>query len=72
MMARPHPLVAELIRVRSQMGLSQTDAAALTGVGRRTIQSWESGRTVPVMHALDVYARGLGFELTLTPKGEPR
>lgn len=68
-MARvPHPLVTELTRIRHDMGLTQVTASELTGVHRKTLIGWESGRAWPNLRELTVYAEGLGYRLTLTPK----
>ena len=44
-MALPTP--SEIVALRERLGLSQSELAALTGIGKATISRWERGRILP-------------------------
>lgn len=44
-------------RIRAMSGLSQVKFGMLYGIPRRTIESWESGNTVPPGYVLDLLDR---------------
>lgn len=44
--AEPYPK-ADIVRVRSKLGLSQSKFAAILGISTDTLQNWEQGRRTP-------------------------
>ena len=62
----------ELIRIRQERGMSQTDLAAASGVDRATINQVEGGRRSPTIATLEKLADALGVEMAdFFPKREP-
>jgi DNA-binding XRE family transcriptional regulator len=61
---RPHyEVVAQIIKARSELGLTQEALAELTGIARCNISRLESGTYNPSLEFLGRVARGLGMEV---------
>lgn len=61
---RPYyEVVSQIIRARSEQGLTQEDLAARTGLQRSNISRLESGDYNPSIELLNRVAKGLGMEL---------
>ena len=61
---RPHyEVVSQIIKARSEQGLSQEELAARTGLQRSNISRLESGSYNPSLDLLSRVAKGLGMEL---------
>ena len=61
---RPHyEVVSQIIKARSEQGLSQVELAARTGLQRSNISRLESGSYNPSLDLLSRVAKGLGMEL---------
>lgn len=58
--ATPLPVPKERRRLREARSLTQADLAALIGVSRATVRSWETGRTTPRGRKLEAYVKLLG------------
>lgn len=66
-----HPLIAELVAIRENLGLTRVEAGTRAALGEATIRSWDRGRNDPSITGADVYARGLGYRLALVPVDAP-
>ncbi|MFD3518571.1 helix-turn-helix domain-containing protein [Streptomyces sp. NPDC058657] len=65
------PSAKERRRLREAKALSQLQVAAIVGVTRETVRSWESGRTSPRGRKREVYTRLLtGIEQEIATTGE--
>ncbi|MFF0188850.1 helix-turn-helix domain-containing protein [Streptomyces sp. NPDC005244] len=64
--ATPLPAPKERRRLREARALTQAELAALIGVSRSTVRSWETGRTTPRGRKLEAYVRLLGVATTLS------
>ncbi|MFE9804929.1 helix-turn-helix domain-containing protein [Streptomyces sp. NPDC005548] len=64
--ATPLPAPKERRRLREARALTQAELAALIGVSRSTVRSWETGRTTPRGRKLEAYVRLLGVGTTLS------
>jgi transcriptional regulator with XRE-family HTH domain len=61
---RPHyEVVAQIIKARSERGLTQEALAELTGIARCNISRLESGAYNPSLDFLTRVAKGLGMEV---------
>lgn len=61
---RPHyEIVSQIIKARSEQGLTQEELAARTGLQRSNISRLESGNYNPSIEMLSRVAQGLGMEL---------
>jgi transcriptional regulator with XRE-family HTH domain len=61
---RPHyEVVAQIVKARSEQGLTQEALAELTGIARCNISRLESGTYNPSLDFLGRVARGLGMEV---------
>lgn len=61
---RPHyEIISQIIKVRSEQGLTQEELAEKTGIQRSNISRLESGNYNPSLEFLSRVARGLGMEL---------
>jgi DNA-binding XRE family transcriptional regulator len=61
---RPHfEIISQIIRARSEQGLTQEELAAKTGIRRTNISRLESGNYNPSLDFLARVAQGLGLEL---------
>lgn len=49
---------------RIAVGLTQAELAERAGVSERTVQHWESGKTIPQLAKLEQIARVLGMDLS--------
>ncbi|MEW2167605.1 helix-turn-helix domain-containing protein [Streptomyces sp. NPDC007084] len=58
--ATPLPAPKERRRLREAQSLTQAELAALLGVSRATVRSWETGRTTPRGRKLEEYVKFLG------------
>jgi transcriptional regulator with XRE-family HTH domain len=56
-------IVAELVRLRSQLGLSQTDVAARMGTSQSAVARLESGENDIRLSSLQRYAAAVGADL---------
>lgn len=56
-------IVAELVRLRSQLGLSQTDVAARMGTSQSAVARLESGENDIRFSSLQRYAAAVGGDL---------
>lgn len=63
----PHPIVAELARIREQRGLSCLTASRESGISPGTIGRWELGHGAPLLPVLADYARSYGYRIVLEP-----
>lgn len=69
---------AKLRAARLYAGLKQTDAAARSGVGQKTISAWETGsrlnsiKLLPLMMVLQVYGFSLMRFLAWRPEEPPQ
>ncbi|MGA4840093.1 helix-turn-helix domain-containing protein [Streptomyces sp. G45] len=70
--ALPLPSPKERRRLRESRSLSQAELAALVGVTRETVRSWESGRTDPRGRRREAYARLLATFATEHAPRTPR
>jgi transcriptional regulator with XRE-family HTH domain len=64
----PHPLLAELRRLRLEGGQKIGSIARRLGAGASTVNSWELGDRSPRIEAVAAYAEEIGFELVLRRK----
>jgi len=63
---RPHyEVVAQIIKARSEQGLTQEALARRTGIARCNISRLESGTYNPSLELLNRVARGLGMEVNI-------
>jgi transcriptional regulator with XRE-family HTH domain len=68
--ASPDPLVLALARIRVELGVSQTQMAAELCVHRRTLNRYESGKTVMPLAMVRRYAERVGGRLAIVDMGE--
>lgn len=61
------PLLAELRRRRTELGLTQRDLAERLGIGQRNVSDYERGRSAPTLHTLRRWAEALHCRLDATP-----
>ncbi|MFY7069610.1 helix-turn-helix domain-containing protein [Nocardiopsis changdeensis] len=71
-MSAPHPIIAQLAAHRRAHQITLKDTAAHAGYALNTIYRWEKGLNVPDLDGLTDYAAALGYDITLTPKGDPK
>lgn len=64
----PHPVLAELRRIRVEGGVTQAAVAALLLTNKRAISRWETGARIPNVDQVAELAAVLGYELALRPK----
>jgi transcriptional regulator with XRE-family HTH domain len=62
------PLFEELRAARKELGLSQSEAARLAGIGRGVISLGEQGNRSSRFGLVQQWARALGKELTLNER----
>lgn len=64
----PHPIVAELTRLREERGLSRRQVATSMGIQAVQLRVTEHGGAEPKLSTLVRYAEAIGVELSiLTP-----
>lgn len=56
-------LAENLLRLRGELGMSQRDLAAASGVRQALVSDIELGRANPTLSSLDAIADALGIEL---------
>lgn len=64
-----HPIIAQLLTRRRQLGLTQTDIAKLTGLSKTTLCELEQGTHSPKLTSAVAYAKAVGLELALLSAG---
>lgn len=64
----PHPMAVDLRWKRESLGLTQRALAARMGRRQGEISAWETGRYMPDLVSIDVWADALGCELVITEK----
>jgi transcriptional regulator with XRE-family HTH domain len=67
-------LVDALRQARADQGRTRAEVAAGMGIhatSTRSLQLWELGTNVPNTESLVRWANALGYDVTLTPRGEP-
>ncbi len=57
---------------RKAQGFKQTEAAGLLNIGVRFLSELENGKSTAQIGKVIEVAEGLGFELILIPKSEPK
>lgn len=58
-----YEIISQIIKARSEQGLTQEELAARTGLQRSNISRLESGNYNPSIELLTRVAKGLGMEL---------
>lgn len=58
-----YEIISQIIKARSEQGLTQDELAARTGLQRSNISRLESGNYNPSIELLSRVAKGLGMEL---------
>lgn len=58
--------LAELVSMRVQAGISQQDFAAKIGMKQPQLAKIEALDSIPTLQTLNRYARGLGYQITLS------
>lgn len=61
-----HALIDDLIELRKQAGLTQTEVARRMGVDQPAVQKFESRRKPPMLLTVQRYARAVGARLCAT------
>lgn len=61
-------IVKQLRKIRRDKELDQQEVAAIAGLYQNHISQLETGRRVPTLQTLNLWANALGYELTLRPK----
>lgn len=65
-MADPHPLIAELARIRAARDLTLREVGGRFLRDRRELWNWERGTRVPTLPTAAAWAGALGRRLVLT------
>ena len=63
-----HPLVHALRKQRYALNLTAEQVADKLGIPVATIQCWESGRNMPSVFSVQIWADALNLKLTLAKK----
>lgn len=63
-----HPLIAQLLRARTQRGITQGALADQVFTSTQSVHCWEAGKTDPRLSSIAAYADALGYDIVLAPK----
>lgn len=66
-----YEIISQIIKARSEQGLTQEELAARTGLQRSNISRLESGNYNPSIELLARVAKGLGMELHVEFRPSP-